>query len=348
MQRPDISAIPEEIRAYIEYLETQVTRQTPQKAARLADPAEEEPALPEIPLEPTEPPTSINLLTLHAQTLRRTPRHLYQRQRRSGMGTLDLPESGSNAPIFLATADESQKVLLFTSAGRAFHWQLNRLPAAELRASGENIGARLGLQPNEHLVAALPAITQGYVILASANGMVRRLRHHLFGDYMKPGTSMVDSKEFNTLIGACVSSGEDDLLLVSQQGLAIRFEEKLVAPNGSCGLRLKDDDALVSVCAVREESGVFLLSADGRGTIRQMSGFAANKAPGAGGKIAIKTEKLAAACTINEGDDLFLITRSGKLIRFKAAEIPAKEGVVQGVVCMSLRADECVAACATQ
>ncbi|GAB4498719.1 MAG: hypothetical protein OHK0052_12550 [Anaerolineales bacterium] len=348
MQRPDLSAIPEEVRAYIEYLETQVARQTPQKAARLAALAEEDEPLPEVPLDPTEPPTTINLLTLHAQTLRRTPRHLYQRQRRGGMGTLDLPEIGSNAPIFLAAADESQKVLLFTSAGRAFHWQLNRLSAAELRASGENIGARLGLQPSEHLVAALPATTQGYIILASANGMVRRLRHHLFGDYMKPGASMIDPKEFDTLVSACIASGEDDLFLVSRQGVAIRFDEKLVAPTGSRGLRLKDDDALVSVCAVREESGVFLLSADGRGTIRQMSGFTANKAPGAGGKIALKTEKLAAACTVREGDDLFVITRNGKIIRFKSAEIPPKEGVVQGVVCMSLRADECVAAFATQ
>jgi DNA gyrase/topoisomerase IV subunit A len=86
---------------------------------------------------------------------------------------------------------------------------------------------------------------------------------------------------------------------------------------------------------------IFLLGADGRGTIRLMSGFAPNKAPGGGGKVAMKTDHLVGAVAATPQDDLFIQSRLSKLIRSRAAEVPAKEGVVQGVNCMALRADEC-------
>jgi DNA gyrase/topoisomerase IV subunit A len=78
-----------------------------------------------------------------------------------------------------------------------------------------------------------------------------------------------------------------------------------------------------------------------------MEGFNANKAPGAGGKIAINTDQLVGAVTVEEASDIFAISQLSKIIRFQAAEVPAKEGVVQGVNCMSFRADEAVALIAT-
>lgn len=116
---------------------------------------------------------------------------------------------------------------------------------------------------------------------------------------------------------------------------------------GAQGIRLENGDAVAAVAGVRGDSGVFLLGADGRGTIRLMSGFNANKAPGAGGKIAMKTDRLIGAVTIKDADDVFVISRLSKIIRFRAGEVPAKDGVVQGVNCMALRADETVAVCAS-
>jgi DNA gyrase/topoisomerase IV subunit A len=86
--------------------------------------------------------------------------------------------------------------------------------------------------------------------------------------------------------------------------------------------------------------GVF--GAGGKGAVRLMSGFRSNKAPGAGGKAALKTDRLVGAAVVGENDDVFAISRLSKIIRFLAAEVPPKEGVVQGVNCMALRADEAV------
>jgi DNA gyrase subunit A len=102
------------------------------------------------------------------------------------------------------------------------------------------------------------------------------------------------------------------------------------------------DDVAVAVTSVYAESGVFLLGHDGKGTIRLMPGFTANKAPGAGGKVVMKSDQLIGAIAVGEEDDIFIISRLSKIIRFRADEVPPKEGVVQGVNCIALRADEAV------
>jgi DNA gyrase subunit A len=166
------------------------------------------------------------------------------------------------------------------------------------------------------------------------------LRHHYLGDNLRPGALLFEVQELGTPAAACWTAGEADLLITTRQGKAIRFAEQRVPHSGCLGIRLDRDDTVVAVAPVQENSGVFLLSADGKGAIRLMAGFAANKAPGAGGKVALKTDRLVGATAVEESDDLFIISKLGKIIRFQAGEVPAKEGVVQGVNCMALRADE--------
>jgi DNA gyrase/topoisomerase IV subunit A len=86
-----------------------------------------------------------------------------------------------------------------------------------------------------------------------------------------------------------------------------------------------------------------MISGDGRGTIRMMEGFAPNKSAGGSGKIAMNSDDVVSAATVVESDDIFAITHLDKIIRFMAADVPPKEGVVQGVNCMTLRADQVVA-----
>ena len=112
---------------------------------------------------------------------------------------------------------------------------------------------------------------------------------------------------------------------------------------GCLGIRCDPDDPVVGVSGIREASGVCLVANDGRGTVRLMTGFGRNKAPGAGGKQAMKANRLVGIGAVSDGDDIFIISRLGKIIRFRADEIPAKEGVVQGVACMALRSDETAA-----
>jgi len=338
--RPDLSAVDPEVRAYIEALESELARlqtKTPTRRLRAED---DEPA-PSGPAEPDEPPTTLNLITATAAGMaKRTPRHLYSRQHRSGMGVFDLDSPDGQPPTILAIADEKENLLAITSLGRAFRLPVSAFPETPVRSRGENILARFQLNEGETMAALQPDRAEGYLALLSQSGMVRLLRHHVFGEYMKPGTALFDFKVFGPLAAVCWTPGDGDLFIATRAGRGIRFSEKSIHPQGSLGIRLADEDRAVAIAPVRENSGVFMITDDGKGTIRLMEGFSANKAPGAGGKIAMSTAALVSAQEVESSDEIFAISKLGKMIRFRVGEVPPKEGVVQGVICMSLRADE--------
>jgi DNA gyrase subunit A len=260
------------------------------------------------------------------------------------MGIFDLESTEEDPPAILTIADEDHTVLIITNLGRAFRLPVSAIPEAPIRSRGASIVAKLSLSEDERLAAIIPEQAQGYLALASQSGMVRLLRHHVFGEYMKPGTALYDLRNFGPLASVCWTSGEQDLFLATRLGRAIRFSEKQVPPQGTLGIRLADRDVVAAITAVHSDSSVFLLGSDGKGTIRLMDGFAANKSPGAGGKIAMTIDQLVFASSTDDRQEVFIISRLSKIIRFRLEQIPAKDGVVQGVVCMSLRADQPVAA----
>lgn len=339
IERPDLTDLDPTIKAYIEYLETELAKyhKQPPEDKTLA------------PLEPSEEPTTLNVITITADGYaKRTPRHLYPRQRRGGMGIFDLDTPGDTPPAMLVVADVSQALLLFTNQARVFRFPVSQLSESPVRAKGQYITERIQLNPDEKFVAALPDVAKGGVAMLSERGWVRFLRHHVFGEYMKPGTGLFDPVKFGRLVSACRTPGDGDLFIATQQGRAIRFSEKIIPPQGGPGIRIEAGDAVVSIAATDDEGAVFLTDASGKGTIRQMAGFAANKSAGGGGKYAMKTDELVSANSYKPGDEIFMISRLSKIIRFKSEEVPEKEGVVQGVNCMALRADEVVSVTLTR
>lgn len=329
-ERPDLSQTPADVLAYIEALEAELARLRGRAEPRAAAPA-----------LPDEPPTPHAIVTISRRgAAKRTPRHLYGRQRRGGMGVFDLDTADDDPPSLLAHVSENDTLLLFTSDGRAFRLPAAKLPESPVRARGVALADLLPLRPGERVVGALAEGGGQYIILLSQRGWVRRVRASYLGGSLIPGTSFHDLKEGGPLVAACWSGGSDDLFLASREGKAIRFMETQVPARGCLGIRLDVTDAAVAAAAVGAADGVCLLGADGQGTVRLMSGFAANKAPAAAGKVAMKSDQLVGTARVRAGDELFIISRLGKLIRFAADEIPAKEGVVQGVACMALRADE--------
>ncbi len=342
LERPDLTGVEPDVLAYIEALEAALAGTRRPRAMTSAVAADS--AADEEPPELSEPPTTRNLITLsQAGIIKRTPRHLYGRQRRGGMGIFDLELPDDDTPALLRVLDESQMALAFTSEGRAFRFPVAELPQAAVRARGQSISRWVPLRPGERVIAVLPDQGGAQVALVSERGQVQRVRASFVGSHMIPGMRFHELKNGGPLVGACWTSGKDDLFIATRQGFAVRFPEERVHDSGSLGIRLERDDVTVGIAAVTDSSVVFLLSADGKGALRAMEGFAANKMPGAGGKSALKTERLAGLTTVAPTDDLFIISRLSKIIRFQSVEVPPKAGVVQGVACIALRSDEAVA-----
>ncbi len=332
--RPDLSGLSEDVVAYIQALEERVEALQEQSA--------QEPGGEDVGY--TEPPTTMNVVTISANGMaKRTPRHLYSRQRRGGMGVFDLDSGEDDPPAFLAIADESAGLILVTNHGRAFRVLVRDLPESPVRSRGQSILGSLPLRGGERLAIAVADGGGSYLTLVTERGQVRRIGSQYVGRSLQPGVVLHDPKDGGAPAAACWSSGADEFLIVTRLGRAIRFNERLAPVRGCLGMRVEPNDRVVGVAAAPADGGVFLFTEDGKGTVRLLEGFAANKSPGTGGKTVMKTDALIGAAIVTPQHDIFLISRLGKLIRFGAADVPAKEGVVQGVNCMSLRADLCVA-----
>lgn len=337
LERPNLTGVDPEIVAYIEALEAALNEKQPGRSKQVAQV--------EASSEPQEAPTTLNVITIsRAGLVKRTPRHLYARQRRGGMGIFDIDLPDGDLPSLVLVADEGETLLLFTEAGRAYRVPVAALPETPVRGRGQALVQFVSLSSEDRVVSALPADAGAQIAMVSERGQVRRVRASFVGRAMTPGMRFHDPKAGGPLVAVCWTGGDDDLFVATRQGVAIRFPEARIYDSGSLGIRVARDDAVVGITAVAESSAVFLLGSDGKGTLRLMSGFAANKSPGGSGKRAIRTDELVATFAVNPADDLFILSRLCKMIRFAASEIPPKEGVVQGVTCMALRADTCVAA----
>jgi DNA gyrase subunit A len=362
--RPDVRQLDPAVRTYIEYLEAEIERleeatataeretvnvrvRTPGTRARTTEGTaarESYPAEVAEPPVPVEPPTTKNVISVSASGVaKRTPRHLYGRQRRGGMGIFDLDTPESDPPAFLTVADEAQHLLLVSTLGRAFRLPVKDLPETPVRGHGISLAQRFNFLTDERLGVIFPDNGGQYLLLVTQRGQVRRIRYHYLGESVLPGTVLHDIKEGGAPAAVCWSPGDSEIFIVTRQGLGIRFSEKQVPVRGCLGIRVDPGDVVTGVAAVPPDGRVFILANDGKGAARDLATFTANKAPGSGGKVAMKAEKVVGAAGITEQDDIFAISRLGKIIRFQANEVPPKEGPVQGVNCMALRADETTA-----
>ncbi|MEZ4870439.1 MAG: DNA gyrase C-terminal beta-propeller domain-containing protein [Caldilineaceae bacterium] len=335
LERPDLTAVAPNIVAYIEALE---------EALENLRAEAEQTTRSDVALEPSEPPTTLNVISVSAAGIgKRTPRHYYSRQRRGGMGIFDLDSDADDPPAFLTVADESVGLILITNQGRACRIEVSAISERAVRDRGEPLLEDLPLRPDERLAVVAPDQGGAYLALASERGQVRRIGSQYLGKSLQPGTLLYNINEGGAPVAACWTSGNDEIFIATRQGKAIRFTERQVPIRGCLGMRVDPGDSVVGIAATAETGGIFMLTDDGKGTIRLLSGFSANKAPGSSGKVAMKSDLLVGANAVTENADIFVISQLGKLIRFRADEVPAKEGVVQGVNCMNLRNDACVA-----
>ena len=334
MDRPDLTGVDDEIVAYINYLENNIVQATRPKS-RSSSAAS-------MPAEPTEPETTIQLITLsRAGLIKRTPRHLYARQKRAGMGVfeIDLPEDDSPQQIMLA--DVESDLVALTNFARVYKIPVANIQEAPVRGKGAPLAdlvTNFGMHDREHVVTLLAGSGQSIAILTERGHVITRNKN-----FIKNGAILYDVNTILPPRAACWSTGQDEIFVGTKKGLAIRFSTKQVSSKGTSAIRLEAGDELLGIAAVEPSGGVLLVSSDGRGTIRLMDGFRPNKSPGGGGKVALKAEEMVGMATANPEDDIFIVSSLCKMIRFSAGDIPAKTGAVQGVHLMTLRADEVAA-----
>ena len=338
MDRPDLSNLPQSVINYIEYLESLIGQSKSTKVKNSTEVQGNE----SLPLYP-EAPTTVQILTVSQLGFaKRTSRHYYIPQHRGGTGNPDFLIDATDEHALLCSYDKATTLLAFTNIGRVFRISVSRLEEKGLRDSGNWLWERIELDAGEKIASILPVQATGYVAMVTKTGRIRTLRHHLFGEHMRSSMVVFSPMEHGELIGTCWTPGDADLLVSTRNGMAIRFSEKIIPPMGDQSIKLSSGDEVIGLTSVYSDSEAFIGTADGRGALRPMEGFAPNKSLGGTGKILIKSNHVVGITTTLPDDHIFMLTHQGKVIRFPVSEIPVTDAPVQGVNCMLVRNDEVI------
>jgi DNA gyrase subunit A len=273
---------------------------------------------------------------------KRTRADLYRTQKRGGKGVRGATLRGDDVVEHFMATTNHHWLLFFTTAGRVYRTKAYTLPEASRDAKGGHVAGLLSFQPDERIaqVLAIRDYDQApYLVLATRNGLVKKTR---LGDYNSPRQAGVIAINFreddDELIGAELANAEDDILLVSRKGQAIRFraDDGQLRPmgratSGVTGMKFRDGDQMLSMSVIRaeqvaaEESGtaeveqyVFTITDGGFAKRTRISEYRLQSRGGIGIK-AMKQDddrgSLVGAFIVVEGDEVLAIKQSGQVTR---------------------------------
>ncbi len=293
----------------------------------------------------------------HLGYIKRTAVREYQAQGRGGRGVTGAASTDGDFVADMFAASTHDHLLLFTDKGRAYYKKVYELPEGARTSKGRPIVNLLELQDGEQVVAMLPLSEFGadtFVFLATASGTVKKTKLTAFEKIRANGIRAITIEDGDRLVGAALTTAGSNILLVSANGLAVRFSDERVREmgreaRGVRGINLRDGDRLVSMCTFSAGSTATLITMCGRGYGKRTN-LADYPIKNRGGKgvITIKTTarngKVAAARIVTDEDHLILISDNGKLIRLRVKDIPLQGRATQGVRIMRLDDGEQVVA----
>lgn len=287
----------------------------------------------------------IAITLTHFGYIKRLPADTYKSQKRGGRGISALTTREEDFVKHLVSTTTHSKLLFFTNKGRVFRLNAYEIPEGKRQAKGTAIVNLLQLGSNEK-IATLLAIDEKddneYLLLATKNGIVKKTDREEFKNINKAGLIAIGLREDDELIGVKVTDGNKDVLLVTKEGMSIRFDENDIRPMGRSamgvkGITLSNDDKVVSMSLCEEGTDVLVVSENGFGKRTDINEYRTQIRAGKGIKtynIAEKTGKLVGAEMVNEDDEMMIINSDGVLIRLRVNEISLFGRVTSGVKLM--------------
>ena len=304
----------------------------------------------------------------HRGYIKRTPSSEYRVQGRGGKGLKGMETRGTKkdeAADFiehLFSVQAHDYLLFFTNTGRMYVERVYELPEGSRTAMGRSIQNVLNLKPEEKIAALLRLertvdengndITfreeAGFVFFATRSGKVKKTAVNDFRNYRKDGIIAINLEEDNELIGVRLTSGSDEIILVTHEGMSLRFHEDDTRPLGRgtagvMGIRPSESDYVIGLALVTQGSTLLVASENGIGKRTTFEDYRKQSRGGKGiitMKVTDKTGPVVGAVTVTEEDELMLMTSSGQSIRIRAAEVRETGRNAQGVKLLTLKGNE--------
>ena len=290
----------------------------------------------------------------HEGYIKRVPITTYRRQHRGGVGVIGMQSKEGDYPEQVFIASAHQYILFFTDRGKCYWLKVFEIPERGRTASGQAIVNLLRLENDEKITAFVPVREfdeERFVFMATERGIVKKCSLAVFSRPNSAGIIAIKLDEGDKLIGAQLTEGDHNILLVTRSGGSIRFNEEEVrklgrATMGVRGIRLEKDDFVVGmVAAVDEGETVLIVTENGYGKRTLLANYRLQGRAGKG-VIAIKTSArngpVVAMKMVADNDELIIVNSNGMLTRMVVNDIRTIGRNTQGVRLMSLRKEEIV------
>nr|WP_328219699.1 DNA gyrase subunit A [Corynebacterium argentoratense] len=280
---------------------------------------------------------------------KRTKVDLYRNQKRGGKGVRGAELKQDDVVRHFFVCSTHDWILFFTNFGRVYRLKAYELPEASRTARGQHVANLLEFQPGEQIAQVIQLQTYEdapYLVLATAQGRVKKSRLSDYDSARSGGLIAINLNEGDSLIGAVLCSADDDLLLVSEEGQAIRFtaNDDTLRPMGRStagvkGMRFRGEDQMLAMSVVRENSYLLVATSGGYGKRTELSEYPVKGRGGLGVvtfKYTPKRGKLIGAIVVSNDDEIFAITTAGGVIRTEVNQIRPSSRQTMGVRLVNL------------
>jgi DNA gyrase subunit A len=284
--------------------------------------------------------------------IKRLPVTTYREQRRGGIGVMGMDLKDEDYIEHLFVASTHDYLLFFTSVGKIYRLKVHELPLGTRQSKGRAIANFLPFRENESIravVATRDFKEAEYLVLATKNGVVKKTRFEEYNTPLKAdGIIAINLRPKDEVIGVIHSSGNEDLLMVSRRGQAIRFHESETRPMGRAtggvrGMNLRKGDEVIAITLAEDDADLLVVTVNGYGKRTRIEDYPVKGRGGLGVKTVQLTEErgqLAGARLVRDGYQVMLISTGGTVIRMPVEEVKRLGRSTQGVIVMRLREGE--------
>jgi DNA gyrase subunit A len=282
----------------------------------------------------------------------------YRVQGRGGIGVIGMDTKEDDYIEHLFVASTHDYLLFFTSVGKVYRIKVHELPTGNRQSKGRALVNVLPLRQDEQVMAVIEtrAYDEGlYLLFATRKGIVKKTEFKAYDTVLKAdGIIALKIRDDDELIGVRLTDGDDDVLMVSRNGQAVRFSEGDVRPmgrvaSGVSGMKLRKGDEVIAVEIARDDQDLLVVTENGFGKRTRIEEYP-TKGRGTMGVLTIRyTEargRLAGSMIVRDGFEVMLISREGTIIRTAVEGISRMGRPTQGVRLMNLRGDDRVSSIA--
>ncbi|MBW2701268.1 MAG: DNA gyrase subunit A [Deltaproteobacteria bacterium] len=289
----------------------------------------------------------------HAGYIKRTALNLYRRQKRGGRGRTGMKARDEDFIEDVFVASTHSTIMVVTEAGRAYALKVHEVPEAGPTARGTAIVNLVRLRPDEAVASIVPIDSfeqeaEAFLVMVSAFGNIKKTALSAYANINVSGIIAMGVDEGDSIISAVLTSGSQELMITSRQGMAVRFREQNVrgmgrTARGVRGIKLREDDAVVSMEVVNPGATILTVTELGYGKRTELDEYRLTSRGGVGVKTCRITDRngpVVDSMQVSADDDIIMITNGGMVVRTQVSGVSIMGRDTQGVRVINLKKGE--------